>query len=410
VAEIMPDRCIPEYERVVAKIGALLPYRRAWMGIQPHGCCPMAAALSGGGTGAIVGIAQAPAGRYGVDDDLHDLLDACRARPSSTALRHALLQSITGGAPPEVLDHFATADPTPHDEAHRERIANLLMKTGRDQAAARWSACEAEPEPEALRQGAAILRLVRTTAEDNAVALPPEPSRLRICFSDVGGLEHVKQQIRRKIIAPFEKPGLFRAFRKRAGGGVLMYGPPGCGKTMLARATAGEAKAYFVSIAITDVLDKWLGESERKLANAFALARARRPAILFFDELEALASRRRATGEGAASLVSTFLSEMDGFAGEGEGLLVIGATNTPWAVDSAFRRPGRFDRVLFVPPPDQPARLAILTLQLAGRPLAPGLDLRCVTAATSGFSERTSPIWPKRRWNWRSRKAVPPST
>ena len=238
------------------------------------------AALLGGRAAAILRITQAPAGRYGVDDDLHDLLDACRARPSSTILQHALLQAITGGAPPEVLDHFAAADPTPHDEAHRERIANLLMEAGRDQAAARWSPREADPEPEALPRGAAILRLVRTTGEDSAAALPPEASRLQICFSDVGGLENVKQQIRRKIIAPFEKPGLFRAFRKRAGGGVLMYGPPGCGKTMLARATAGEAKAYFVSIAITDVLDKWLGESERKLANAFVLARARRPAIL----------------------------------------------------------------------------------------------------------------------------------
>ena len=132
-----------------------------------------------------------------------------------------------------------------------------------------------------------------------------------------------------------------------------MFGPPGCGKTMLARATAGEAHAHFVAVAITDVLDKYIGELERKLAQAFAQARARKPAVLFFDELEALASRRRSSGEVGASLVSAFLSEMDGFSASSEGVLVLAASNTPWAVDPAFRRPGRFDRVLFVPPPDR---------------------------------------------------------
>lgn len=233
--------------------------------------------------------------------------------------------------------------------------------------------------------GAKILRLVRPTSAEapEAVSAPARPD---IGFKDVVGLEAVKQQVRRRIIAPFEKPGLFQAFRKKSGGGVLMYGPPGCGKTLLARATAGEARAMFVSVAITDILDKYFGESERRLAQAFAQARARRPAILFFDEIEALASRRRVSGEIGASLVSTFLSEMDGFADYGDGVLVIGATNTPWALDTAFLRPGRFDRTLFVPPPDREARLAILNLRLLGRPIAPGLDLRRFAEATSGYS------------------------
>ncbi len=134
------------------------------------------------------------------------------------------------------------------------------------------------------------------------------------------------------------------------------------------------------------MLDKYIGESERKLAQAFAQARARKPAVLFFDELEALASRRRSSGEVGASLVSAFLSEMDGFSASSEGVLVLAASNTPWAVDPAFRRPGRFDRVLFVPPPDQTARLAILTGGLAGRPVAPGLDMRRFAETSSGFS------------------------
>jgi transitional endoplasmic reticulum ATPase len=319
-----------------------------------------------------------------VDPELLDLLEASLARPASTGLQRALLDAVKGSAPPEILDHFAAADPAPHDPAHRARVAALLIEAGRDAAAASWSGVEA-PEEEAPPRGATVLRLVRAADREPA---PPQAefSRPKITFADVGGLDQVKQQIRRRIIAPFEKPGLFAAFRKRSGGGVLMYGPPGCGKTMLARATAGEARAHFVAVAITDVLDKYFGESERKLAQAFAQARARRPAVLFFDELEAMTSRRRASGEIGASLVSTFLSEMDGFASDGDGVLVIGATNTPWAVDAAFRRPGRFDRVLFVPPPDQAARAAILELMMQGRPLAPGLDLQRFAAATSGFS------------------------
>jgi AAA+ superfamily predicted ATPase len=314
-------------------------------------------------------------------------LEACRARPESAALQRALLDAVKGQVPDEALDHFAGADPSSFDEGHRMRVAELLTEAGRDEAAARWRD-EGAPKGDAplAAGGATVLRLVRKAPGGDAEAVHTSGGRSTITFSDVGGLDQVKQQIRRKIIAPFEKPGLFQAFRKRSGGGVLMFGPPGCGKTMLARATAGEAKAYFVPVAITDVLDKYLGESERKLAAAFAQARARRPAIFFFDELEALASRRRTSGDVGASLVSTFLSEMDGFAGDGDGLLVIGATNTPWAVDSAFRRPGRFDRVLFVPPPDQPARLAILNLLLTDRPMAQGLDLQRFAAATAGFS------------------------
>jgi ATP-dependent 26S proteasome regulatory subunit len=322
-----------------------------------------------------------------LDNDLRDLLEACRARPGSAALQRALLDSIEGPVPAEVLDYLSEADPSPHNEDHRGRVAQLLTEAGRDGAASLWSKQSVpEKEEDSSQPTARILRFVRPGEGDEADTGPPPDRRPSITFGDVGGLDAVKQQIRRKIIAPFEKPGLFQAFRKRSGGGVLMYGPPGCGKTMLARATAGEAKAHFVAVAITDVLDKYFGESERKLAQAFTQARARKPAILFFDELEALASRRRVSGDIGATVVSTFLSEMDGFAGNGDGVLVIGATNTPWAVDSAFRRPGRFDRVLFVPPPDQPARLAILTMLLADRPLAKGLDVQRFASATSGFS------------------------
>jgi ATP-dependent 26S proteasome regulatory subunit len=318
-----------------------------------------------------------------MDNGIGDLLEACRARPTSTALQAALLSAVVGPPPAELLDFLATASPEPHEAAHRQRVAAFLTEAGRDAAARQWLAQTAAASGP-TQQGATILRLVPHAA----TAPTPEPATTRdvLSFNDVIGLESVKQQVRRRIIAPFQNPGLFQAFRKKSGGGVLMYGPPGCGKTMLARATAGEANAHFVAVAITDVIDKYIGESERKLAQAFAQARARKPAVLFFDELEALAGHRRTHGEHGPAIVSTFLAEMDGFSGSNEGLLVLAATNLPWAVDPAFRRAGRFDRVLFVPPPDQPARLGILTALLQGRPVAPGLDLQPFAASTSGFS------------------------
>ena len=171
------------------------------------------------------------------------------------------------------------------------------------------------------------------------------------------------------------------------GGGILLYGPPGCGKTLLARATAGECDAQFFNVAIQDVLDMYIGESERKLHAIFDEARRKTPSVLFFDEIEALGGKRQYTREGTASkLVSLFLAEMDGFAKDNQGVLILGATNVPWSIDPAFRRPGRFDRVLFVPPPDRDARASILNLHLAGRPVAAGIDTRVLAKGTSGFS------------------------
>jgi SpoVK/Ycf46/Vps4 family AAA+-type ATPase len=213
------------------------------------------------------------------------------------------------------------------------------------------------------------------------------PTNGKVTFADVGGLDEVKKHITRKIVLPFMKPSIFERFKKRAGGGILMYGPPGCGKTLLARATAGECKAQFFNVAIADVLDMYIGESERKLHAIFDKARSSAPAILFFDELEALAGKRQYSREGTSSkLVSQFLSEMDGFAQDNRGVLILGATNVPWAVDAAFRRAGRFDRVLFVPPPDRGARRAILEAMLSGRPTDGSVDLDELAKRTSGFS------------------------
>ncbi len=221
-------------------------------------------------------------------------------------------------------------------------------------------------------------------SELNRLLMPPAQ---KVTFRDVGGLDAIKKQIRKRIILPFQKPSLFERFKKRVGGGLLLYGPPGCGKTLLARATAGECDADFYNVAISDVLDMYIGESERKLHALFEKARSSAPAILFFDEIEALGGKRQYTREVTASkLVSQFLSEMDGFTQSNSGVLILGATNVPWAVDPAFRRPGRFDRLLFVPPPDAEARRAILEILLAERPVAGKPDTSSLVKRTSGFS------------------------
>ena len=208
-----------------------------------------------------------------------------------------------------------------------------------------------------------------------------------VTFADVGGLHDVKKRIHRKIILPFAKPSLFQRFKRRVGGGILLYGPPGCGKTLLARATAGECGAEFFNISVSDVLDMYIGESERRLHEVFELARASTPSVLFFDEVEALGGKRQFSREATASkLVSQFLAEMDGFSQDMAGVLVLAATNVPWAVDPAFRRPGRFDRVQFIPPPDRDARKIILELLLAGRPVQDGIDVTPIAQAASGFS------------------------
>jgi len=197
-----------------------------------------------------------------------------------------------------------------------------------------------------------------------------ELERPKVKFSDVGGMDALKEEIRVKIIYPLEHPEVYAAYGKALGGGIMMYGPPGCGKTYLARATAGEIDASFLSIGINDVLDMWMGNSEKRLHQVFEQARENAPCVLFFDEVDALGGRRSDMNSGAGrQLINQFLAELDGAEHSNEGVLVLAATNAPWHVDPAFRRPGRFDRVLFVPPPDAPAREDILRLQCAGKPM-----------------------------------------
>ena len=221
---------------------------------------------------------------------------------------------------------------------------------------------------------------------ENPSAYEAEVERPKTAFKDVGGMEALKEEIRHKIIYPLEHAEMFAAYGKTVGGGVLMYGPPGCGKTHFARATAGEIRGGFLSVGINDVLDMWIGTSERNLHALFDQARRTTPCVLFFDEVDALGARRSDMRQSAGrQLINQFLAELDGVETSNEGVLVLAATNAPWHLDPAFRRPGRFDRVLFVPPPDQEARAAILRILCKGKPVQ-DIDYAHIAKKTPDFS------------------------
>jgi AAA+ superfamily predicted ATPase len=381
----------------------------------------------------------------GSDETIRALRDALAVSPENVPLRRHLadMLSSVGRFEEAAAEYRAAAAQAPHDdglrlalgraymqagnapvafviveellkaprvppEAHRLHCRLLLGANRYDQAAAAYRrAVEADPS-------LADRELAEQLGVDAATGLPPEVKALdevdeegrvrlgaagseahdfaldlerpKIAFADVGGMEDLKEEIRMKILHPLSHPELYKAYGKAIGGGILLYGPPGCGKTYLARATAGEVKASFLAVGIEDVLDMWLGQSEHNLHDLFETARRHAPCVLFFDEVDALGARRSdLRTSGSRMIINQFLSELDGVKSTNEGVLILGATNAPWHLDAAFRRPGRFDRVLFVPPPDLEARTSILQVMLKGRPMA-DVDYKAVAAATHQFS------------------------
>ena len=208
-------------------------------------------------------------------------------------------------------------------------------------------------------------------AEATTSASPWDVAATDVRLADVGGMAEVKARLEAAFLAPMRNTELAALYRKSLRGGLMLYGPPGCGKTFIARAVAGELGASFLSVSLADVLDMYLGQSERNLRDLFEAARRAAPCVLFLDEIDALGQKRsQVRHSGARGTVNQLLAELDGVSSSNDGVFILAATNHPWDVDSALRRPGRLDRTLLVLPPDREARESILRYHVRDRPVA----------------------------------------
>lgn len=229
-------------------------------------------------------------------------------------------------------------------------------------------------------------KLKAVEEQENITVGPWEDFEAPITLDDVGGMEDVKKRLNMAFLAPLKNPEMMKMYGKSLKGGLLLYGPPGCGKTYIARALAGELGATFMSVGLSDVLDMWLGESEKKLHEIFETARRKAPTVLFFDEIDALGQKRsQMKNSGGRTVVNQLLSEMDSVGSDNKNVFILGATNHPWDVDTALRRPGRFDRVALVLPPDLAARKIILESNMRDRPVE-NLNLQQIADKTDQFS------------------------
>lgn len=213
-----------------------------------------------------------------------------------------------------------------------------------------------------------------------AVSIP------NICFDDIAGLDDVKEAVRIRIILPRKYPEIYNKYKKKAGGGVLMYGLPGTGKTMIAKAIAREIQAKFFSVKSSDIVSKWFGEAEKNVRNLFETARKESNAVIFFDEFEALGAKRSSNSSVMSRLIPELLAQIQGFNETDANIMILAATNRPWDLDSAFLRPGRFDEKLYVPLPDNDARKFIITKALEGLPLDNNIEIEKLVAYTDGFN------------------------
>ncbi|WP_375485426.1 AAA family ATPase [uncultured Jatrophihabitans sp.] len=301
--------------------------------------------------------------------------------PGLIEAREVMVRALGTATPGSVTGNAATPDPA------RPGTAQAAAASSQDSVTAPgptsgfdWSAAETE-----------VSDVAQPMFVDDAAAPTPSESafdieRSTVTLADVGGMTEVKKRLHAAFLAPLRNAELRSLYGKSLRGGLLLYGPPGCGKTFLARAVAGELGAAFVSVGLSDVLDMYIGTSERNLHEVFQLARREAPTVLFFDEIDALGQKRTQTRSSALrGATNQLLAELDGVEGGNDGVFVLAATNQPWDVDPALRRPGRLDRTLLVLPPDRPAREQIFRHHLERRPVE-GMDLGKLAGATEGMS------------------------
>jgi SpoVK/Ycf46/Vps4 family AAA+-type ATPase len=313
-----------------------------------------------------------------------------RADPANAVARDlmsAASAALTGSAAPH-----DTSEPKPAEPASVQSEPTVQQEPAEPEISATpvpertgselfdWS------EAEKAFEGVVPQMFVGEDPDDPNAAASGDVEQAGVRLADVAGMKDVKERLENAFLLPMRNPELRRLYGKSLRGGLLLYGPPGCGKTFIARAVAGELGARFYPVSLVDVLDMYIGESERKLRAIFDTARENSPCVLFLDEVDAIGHKRTdLRGSGLRSVVQSLLSELDGADNKNDGVFVLAATNHPWDVDSALRRPGRFDRMLLVLPPDEPARQAVLRLHLRARPVET-VDLKAVARRTEGYS------------------------
>jgi transitional endoplasmic reticulum ATPase len=326
----------------------------------------------------------------GEDEDFLGVIEAeVQQDPTNLALREDFITLLLSHDPDRAareIDVFVAKGGDPAKErVLRARVMAARLRKGSHSAADEPAPREPSPAPAPAPIG------VPADDDDGLPRAQPglwDAERPSVTLNDVAGLAEVKQHLDSTFLAPLRNPELAAAFGQRPGGSLLMYGPPGCGKTFIAKAIAGDLGAAFIHVTLADLLSKWIGDSEKAIHSVFQDARAAAPCVIFFDEFDALGGRRSSGGGGSQSMrmiVTQLLEELDGVASANDGVYFLAATNRPWDIDPALRRPGRIDKTVLVLPPDAVARAAMLQGELLGKP-ADDVDVISVAAATEGFS------------------------